>query len=128
LRQNIASRAYESERRALVGFACALVLLQAFLATLAWPLPRQQADAAFAICHAGGASHDSGAPDPSGEKPNLLCALCAHVIGAALPPGTTSIGPAETAFAAIRHDALTPIRLSAVPARAGAARAPPTMI
>jgi hypothetical protein len=127
LRQNIASATYQLERRALVGFACVLVLLQALLATLAWPLPRQQAEG-FAICHAGSASQDSGAPDPAGEKPNIRCALCAHAIGAALPPGAASIDPAGRAFAPIRHDALAPIRLAAVPARAGAARAPPAMI
>jgi hypothetical protein len=125
LRQNIASRAYEIERRTLVGFACALVVLHAFLAALAWPLPRAQADAAFAICHAGGGAGDTSAPDPAGDKPNILCGLCAQAIGAALPPGTVAIGPCATAYAAIHHDALAPIRVAAVPVRAGAARAPP---
>jgi hypothetical protein len=124
LRQNIASRACETERRALVSFACALVLLQALVATLAWPLPRLQADA-FAICHAGGASRDSGVPDPADKKPSILCALCAHAIAAALPPSTTAIGQREAAYAAIHHAELTPIRLAAVPVRAGASRAPP---
>src|SRR5258708_4758932 len=74
VRQSIASRPDEIERRALVGFACILVLLQALLATLAWPLPRTHAGA-FAICHAGGATSETGAPDPAEKQPNIPCAL-----------------------------------------------------
>ncbi len=125
MRQIIANRAYEIERRALVGFACAFVLLHALLATLAWPLPGVRADAAFAICHAGGVNSETGAPDPAGEKPNILCVLCAQAMGAALTPSTAAIGPRRMDYATIHHDELTAIRLSAVPVRAGAARAPP---
>jgi hypothetical protein len=128
LRQNIANRACETERRALVGLACAFVVLHALLVVLVWPVPRAQADAAFAICHAGGASQDSGVPAPAGDKPTLPCGLCAHAFGAALPVSTPAIGPRATTYAAIHHAELAAIRLSAAPVRAGAARAPPEMI
>jgi hypothetical protein len=120
--QGIAKQQHEIERRALVGFACAFVLLHAVLATLAGPLPRGPADAAFAICHAGG---DTGLPDPAGEKPNIACVLCAQAIGTALPANATALGLRQAAYTAIHHDELTAIRLAAVPVRAGAARAPP---
>jgi hypothetical protein len=125
--QGITKRQHEIERRVLVGFACALVVLQALLVVLAWPTPRMQADA-FAICHAGGASGETGTPD-SGDKPNILCGLCAHAIaGVALPSAAATLRLRDAIAAPGRRIDLAPIRMAAVPVRAGASRAPPGMI
>jgi hypothetical protein len=127
--QNVANRPHEIERRALVGIACALVVLHAFLATIAWPLPRLAADPAVAICHSGGSTGETGAPDPATGHASILCGLCAHALaGMGLPATAGTIGRRATASLAVGHRELRPIRVAAVPARAGASRAPPQMI
>jgi hypothetical protein len=121
-------RAQETERRALVGIACALVMLHALLTSLAtiWSLPRSAADPAFAICHTGGAAGDTGTPEPA--PATVLCGLCAHALaGMALPAAAGMLGPREPAALAVHHGVLTSIRVAAVPVRDGASRAPPAM-
>jgi hypothetical protein len=122
------TRPQEIERRALVGIACALVLLHAVLVSLATArsLPQPAADPAFAICHTTG-SGETGVPAPG--QADILCGLCAHALaGVALPASASLPAPRATASLAIHHGELTPIRTTAVPVRAGLSRAPPRTI
>lgn len=115
-----------TERRLLVAFACLMLVLQGFLASLAQAHAfARMHDAPSAICHGGGANVPASQGQGS-DAPTAPCTLCAFALaGAAITPAGAALVPAHHGERPESRTTIAHITTSNAPPRAGLSRAPP---